>query len=300
MKHIFILGFLSCALCLSSQTLGLYPIDFKFESNKFSRYSEPKRFFLLSATSVNSTESLLTNLQGSQKVNFIARIKTQKDVGQSRKWFRSLGWDNAIGVNVFNLKPNGIPVDSFDITSLLFPETGNFGFIFTPILHYFLKQNDNTIHRLSAEISFSFRQNRVNDVIQKDSLGVNTVWGPGVVNFTSINYNFMPLRYNFVYQPSEDSKIDFNVGVYANWFNLPDEDASNFNRFYPEKKPLFKDLKNSSIFSLGLKLSCGINGFLVFADLRQNTGPSTLEFSNPLKGFVYNVGIAQNISIFKL
>jgi hypothetical protein len=288
----------------NSQSLLPNPFNFNFNESKKTLIKKEtnnnNKFFFQGTTAINTTEQLNTSLQASQKFIFTVRLIDQDPRTNERKGFKKSlknhGLDFTVGMNVLNLKPTGVARDSFDLVSLMFPETGNFGLMLTPSHHWCLISKGNTLHRFSTEVSVSLRQNKVNNVYFKNSLG-DTISGPQTQEFGILNYNVM-LRYNFFYQPEADFKIDFNLGVYLNSFNLPNEDAQSFNKLFPEDKPLFPTSERSSIQSWGVKMSCGINGFLIFADLRQNFDTKGFDDSNPYKGFVYNAGIAQNINIF--
>jgi hypothetical protein len=260
---------------------------------------EDYRFFFQGTTAINTTEEITSSIQGSQKFIALIRLKPQVPNLLAINDKLAHGFDFTVGMNVLNLKPTGVSSDSLDLVSLMFPEAGNFGLMLSPIWHWYISSSDKkTHHRLSTEVSFSLVQTKVNNLLQKDSMG-NEMGTPEDIQFTVLNYNIMPFRYNFIYHPKDDFHVDFSFGMYYNLFNVPNEDATAFNKLYPADSPLFLDGESSLIHGVGFKVSCGINGFLIFADLRQNFGTDRLADSNPFKGFVFNTGIAQNLSLFK-
>jgi hypothetical protein len=283
---------------LTSQTLQSYAFDIAIDQGSKQIKKSDERFIFQGTTSVNTTEQLTSSLQGSQQFRFTAILSPQGSEGDAEgKLFRECGVNVSVGMNVLNLKPTGVASDSFDLVSLMFPETGNFGLMVSPTLNYLYKNDGNGRHRLSSEISFSLRQNKVNNIFLTSTMG-DTLSGPETVEFSILNFNVMPVRYDYSYL-TDDFRFDLSVGLYFNIFNVPNEDAASFNKLYPDDKPLFESTDNSYIQSIGAKLSCTINGFLIFADLRQNIKTKHFLDSNPYKGFVFNTGIAQNLSIFK-
>lgn len=222
----------------------------------------------------------------------------EKDPSSAHTIYNRPGMDIFIGMNVLNLKPTGITRDSLDLNSLMFPETGTFGVMIAPIFHWYYRKSGNAVHRISSELSYSLRHNKVSNVIQLNSMQ-DTVFGPAGIEFTVTNINVMPFRYNFHYVPNKDLTVDFNFGIYYHIFNIPNEDASAMNRLFDESNPLFREDKGSYINSIGFKFSCGANGFHIFADIRQNLNTTSLDDGNIYKGMVYNAGIAQNIHIFR-
>lgn len=278
----------------NAQSLSLVPSEVSFDNtNKLSlNTSSSPRLFIHGLSSINTTQQIASSIQASQSLKFTARLKEQTTDEK--------GLDLTASFNILHLNPTGIQRDSFDITSLMFPESGNTGLMIAPAWHWHQTQDEsaNILHRFSSELSFSIRQNRIDGVIQK-RLDGSSVSEAQNLKFTVININLMPINYGFNYLRDKDTKFNFNIGAYFNHFNVPNEDAKNFNKLFPLEDPLFND-KTSRIESIGFKFSVGLNGFLFFSDVRYNFNSNSFEDENPFKGTVFNAGIAQNISIFKL
>ncbi|NOT38756.1 MAG: hypothetical protein HOP11_15385 [Saprospiraceae bacterium] len=291
-KLLMYLGILSITINLSfSQSLSTLPLglDLNSTGDAFSTDKE-KRFYFQGLTSANSTESIIEDLQGSQKFNFSYRLMNSKNSG---KLFNGVGLDVSLGANLLNINPKVSSRDSFDLYSLMFPETGNYGVIFNPSITYYSKIIGNVAHRISGEFSYSFRGNRLDKLSLTDTFD-NDIF------FNITNINIIPFRYNFYYQPEKNLKVNFSIAAYWNFFNIPNDETDDFNKIFAKENPFFLKAKRSNINSYGFKLSCGINGFLLFADIRQNYGLDiNINESHKVKGFVYNVGVAQNINLFE-
>lgn len=276
--------FLESSLAISSQlkrTIGEGVVDEK-----------SKRFFMFGQSTINSTADLINQLQGSQKLNFTAVLKQQKE----GKGLGNTGIDLSMSFNILNLKPNGISRDSFDLTSLMFPETGNAGFMIAPSWNWSILPNESGGHRWATEASFSLRQNSVDNLLPaNDSLSSKLE----DIRFAVLNFNFMPIKYSFLYESEEDFKFTLNMGIYWNFFNIPNEDASMFNKLFPEDAPMFPGNNQSNVKSVGFKCAAGINGLLFFTDIRYNYSTKGFNDENPFKGTVFNFGIAQNLAIFQ-
>ncbi len=259
--------------------------------------SAEERIFLSGIAAANTTSKELSNsLQGSQNISLTGRIIPQKKMnfkGDSVKsFFTKSGLDFTFGINMLHVKPTTVSEDTFDLNSLMFPEAGNFGIVFSPAWHWFLSSKSGVNHRLSSEFYFYLRQNSVNNIM--NSITKNTE----DVTFTVLNYTISPIRYSFSYSPNDDLQFLISIAPYWNRFNLPNEDANKFNVFFPSDT-LFKKDARSHIDGLGVKVSASINGFTLYADIRQNRSTKNLSDDNPYKGFVFNVGIAQNLNILK-
>lgn len=151
------------------------------------------------------------------------------------------------------------------------------------------------LHKLSWEASLALRQNKVNNVNITDSTG--TIIGSETIDFSLININVTPLKYTLHYE-KEDITTWLSASVYGHYFNVPNEDAANFNKIFEETVFTNTDGSNSRIYAIGGKISGGINGFEFYADMRNNFTPKTLSNENPYKGFVFNAGFATNLVIF--
>lgn len=247
-----------------------------------------KRFYLFGSTSINSTDQLISSLQASQK--FLCTFVIMPQI-------KNFGLDMSVGANALNLKPNNVDKDSIDINSFLFPETGNYGLMLTPAIHYYRKSTINNTYRFGGEASFGLRQNSIT-INNKDT--ANNIISSENVSFSALNWNIMPVKFTYFYHPENDPDFQFifSIGAYYHIFNIPNEDAASFNKLFPESESLFKDKKGSMIHAGGCKLTVSINNFMFFADLRHNFENDNTRSNTPLTGFVFNAGFATNFIVF--
>ncbi len=272
------------AVVLSSEAQSLLSSPF--------RPATKKRFYLFGSTTINNTDQLISSLQASQKFIGTFILKPQEDEG-----WGALGIDATVGINALNLKPNNVDKDSIDINSLIFPETGNFGFIFTPTFHYYRYSETNSTYRVSAEASIVLRQNAAT-LNTRDTAG--NITSSEIADFSVLNWNVMPIKFTYIYHPADDPDFEaiFSLGAYYHFFNIPNEDAKNFNRLFPVTDPVFLNAKGSSIHSFGCKFSISINKFMFYTDMRHNFSNTNIAANNPLTGFVFNAGFATNFIVF--
>ena len=188
-----------------------------------------------------------------------------------------------LGANLLNANPSGgIKKDSVDFNSLMFPETGNFGFLFNPAVTIKNWPDGNSAHSVTAEGTFAYRKIRLDSPI---------------VNFKILSYN-LGLKYQWEYSPSADPNDNFifTTMVYWNFFNIPDEDVSKF--YVVINDPLFVETnKKGEISSVGVKSTIQYREFIFFADIRNNVNTKNLADENPLKGTKFNIGIATRFRI---
>jgi hypothetical protein len=292
-KLIILLPLLLTFSLLSAQFISLDNIlSENISSSSGIVPSSSPRFFMFGQTAINATSDLVNTLQGSQKISFSTVLVPQKV--KNNKYLNGL--DINMSFNLFNLKPNGIARDSFDLTGLMFPDAGNAGFMVGPSWHWRLRTSDKEAHRWSSEASFSLRQNKVNNILPANDSNVVALED---LSFSAININVMPVKYSFIYKPDEDFNFALNIGAYYNFFNIPHEDAGTFNKLFPITEPMFKQDAKSLIHGAGVKVSAGINGCLFFVDIRYHLATKGFNDSNPFKGTIYNFGLAQNLLVFK-
>lgn len=285
-----------------TSNINLDGISSVIKNNYYEILKSKDVFHLLSTTSLNTSSELLSQLQASQKFHFLLKVKNQDFYQKSTEEpnLKNIGFDLSVSANMSYLKPSGIKSDSIQLESLMFSDAANSGFSITPVLYWRTSQKNSIIHRVSSEGSFSLRQNKINNVGIYDSLGVLT--GSKTINFSVLNFNLIPLKYEMFYVV-QDFSFGINISPYINFFNIPNEDADNFNSLFPVNSPLFSNTKNSLMTSLGVKISTDINGFVFFLDMRnnwvENEINNQIKDNNPYKGFVFNAGIAQNLCIFR-
>jgi hypothetical protein len=278
----------------SATDLKIKKVDGEQLTEEITIPGDLHRFFLFGAASINTTADITTSLTGAQK--FAARyvVVPISTAGDSNGF--NFGLDGLISMNALSLKPTDVSKDSIDVVSLMFPETGNAGFIIGPQVSWWKKvEQAGLTHMLGSEISFSLRHDKVRDIPVIDGDGNFT--GTETVSFSVLNWNIMPIKYIFFYQPEASFKSWFSIGGYFNFFNVPDEDVANFNRVFSE--PIFTDPEKSShIFAMGAKISGGVSGFEFFADLRGNVNTTNLSDDNAFKGFIFNAGFTTSLQVF--
>lgn len=183
-----------------------------------------------------------------------------------------------MGANLLNANPKkGIERDSVDFNSLMFPETGNFGFLFNPALRLY-KSGE---HSLFLDATYSYRKVAIDspDIsfkVNSVNIGAKYVW----------NYK----------KDDVDKHFIFTLMPYWNAFNVPDEDVTRFNSVIND--PLFiKENTGAEIYSFGLKTSVQYKSFIFFADLRKNYNTKNLHDDNPFKGTKFNIGFATSVKL---
>jgi hypothetical protein len=266
------------------------PVPYDFGSTKFDQGNNDERIFLYGSTSLNTTGDLVSEIQGSGKL--LANLRIKKHDEQHK------GIDLIFGFNILKLNPKGIEKDSFDLVTLMFPETGNSGLLIAPVWHWYLSKKDNEINRMSSEFSFSLRQNKVEGVYILNMSG-DTLGGSENISFSALNYNITPIKYSWFYQPSEELRYEFCISGYINIFNIPNEDVVSINKIFSADNPLFKTTTKSFIYSGGIRFSFALSSLKFFADIRQNFKTTNYNDSNPFKGFLFNAGISTTSLIFK-
>ena len=172
-----------------------------------------------------------------------------------------------MGVNMLNAKPpKGVSRDSVDFNSLMFPETGNFGFLFNPSVRLSKFRDASEEHTLWAEAFFAYRK------VSIDSPNIS---------FKSLVYN-LGLKYQWKYKiDDEHGNIIFTVMPYWSYFNIPDEDVTRFNLLLND--PLFEKVnKKQGSPLLAQNQRCSIKTSLLF-DLRYNNNTKRLNMIIRLK-----------------
>lgn len=188
-----------------------------------------------------------------------------------------------IGANLLNANPSkGIKRDSIDFNSLMFPETGNFGFLFNPSYKIWpLLSSEDAEHSFFIDATYSYRK------VAIDSPN------------TSFKINTINLGLKYVWdcnKDDEEKRFIFSLLGYLNLFNVPDEDVKKFNSIMSD--PLFSKVsKNAEIYSIGLKTTVQYKDFVFFADLRRNVKTKELDDDNPFKGTKFNIGFATSIRL---
>jgi hypothetical protein len=159
-----------------------------------------------------------------------------------------------LGANLLYANPgNSVKKDSVDFNSLMFPETGNFGvlasvFYKIPINKHPEKSGGRK-HYLIPQFSFAFRR------VSIDS---------PAIGFKVLNYNF-GLKYQLEFENKDDNLV-FSIMPYFHYFNIPDEDVSNFDQFVNDK--LFhQNNANAEINSWGVKTTLQYNQVQFFFDI---------------------------------
>jgi len=263
---------------------------------KAENIDEDAKFFFYGSSSVNTTEELTTSISGSQSFSFgtiIKKINSKKDTSNCGfGWLRGVKID--LAANLLNLRPTGIPKDSIDVVSLMFPETGNSGFMINLSWVFYNQGSNPDNYRIGIEGSMALRQTKVNSTIY-DTAG--TELGSESINFSALNYTVMPY-FSYFYK-KDDFEAFISIGIPFGFMNIPNEDVAEFTKLFPYDENMFKDKNKSSIPSVGARFTAGVNNFMFFIDLRDTYQTKNLNDNNPFKGFVYNFGFASKLTIFK-
>ena len=223
-------------------------------------------------TSLNSSnDNLVDNLTASGRlaVQFILSTNSRLKIN--------------MGANLLNANPSkGIKKDSVDFNSLMFPETGNFGFMFNPSYKIWpYTDSKNAEHSFFIDGTYSYRK------VSIDSPNVS-------FKINSVN---LGLKYMWDYKNDDEEKhFTFTLLGYWNLFNVPDEDVRKFNSIMSDS--LFSKVsKGAEIYSIGLKTTIQYKQFLFFADLRRNIKTKDLDDNNPFKGTKFNIGFATALKL---
>jgi hypothetical protein len=230
------------------------------------------RAMIYGLTSLNNANNdVLNSLNGTGRLGFILLIGKHG------------GLKLNMGVNLLNANPSkGISRDSVDFNSLMFPESGNFGFLFNPSVR--LKKWDNEEHSLWADASFAYRK------VSVDSPNIS---------FKSLVYS-VGLKYQWKYKIDEEKgNLLFTLMPYWNYFNIPDEDVTKFNTILSDS--LFEKVnRTAAISSIGVKTSVQYKNVMFFFDIRSNLNTMGLRDENPFKGTKVNIGFVTAFSFKNL
>lgn len=215
----------------------------------------------------NSTNDVLSSLNGTGRLGMIFYPGLKKRFKIN------------MGVNLLNANPSkGIKRDSVDFNSLMFPETGNFGYLFSPSFR--LNKNGNKENNYWIEASFAYRK------VAVDSPSIS---------FKAVSYN-IGIKYEWDYVMEDDNRITFSLMPYFNLFNIPNEDVKKFKSLI--KDPLFENTNRGAVIpSFGVKNSMQYKNFIFFFDIRYNMKTSDLDDDNPIKGTKVNVGFVTAFSL---
>ena len=250
-----------------------------------------KRIYLYGGAAIATSNNTSSTFSGVQRfaAKYVFRPISELDSNKT-----VLGFDAFISMNLINITPNAISQDSLNFLSMMFPETGNTGFILGPQITWGHGGQNGVSHLFKSELSFSLRQNKISmNVDENDTSSIQTT---KTCDFTVLNYNVVPIKYIFEYEPEEKFKAWLSISPYVNILNIPNEDVENFNLLFSE--PIFKTgRKNSKIPSAGVKFTGGINGLEFYIDLRNNFNLGLVPDNNPFKGFVFTGGFTTNIQI---
>ena len=226
------------------------------------------RFSVFGLTALNnSTNDVLSSLNGTGRLGVII-------YPGSKKKFKI-----NMGVNLLNANPSkGIKKDSVDFNSMMFPETGNFGYLFSPSLLLF--ESENKENSVWLESSFAYRKVAVDSP---------------AVSFKTLSYN-MGIKYQWDYIMEDENRITFTLMPYLNFFNIPNEDVKKFKSLIND--PIFQKTNTGAMIpSIGVKNTMQYKNFLFFFDLRYNMKTNDLDDENPFKGTKVNVGFVTAFSL---
>jgi len=225
------------------------------------------RISIFGLTSMNtSTTDALSSLNGTGRLGVVFYPGKEKR-------FRI-----NIGVNLLNANPStGVKRDSVDFNSLMFPETGNFGYLFSP--SYRLSKTGIKESSLWVEGSFAYRKVAVDSP---------------AISFKALSYN-LGIKYVWDYLLQDENRITFSFMPYFNLFNIPNEDVKKFKSLI--KDPLFENTNHGAMIpAIGVKNSMQYKNFIFFFDIRYNMKTSDLDDENPMKGTKVNIGFVTAFS----
>lgn len=188
----------------------------------------------------------------------------------------------SIGANLLNANPTSkIKKDSVDFNSLMFPESGNFGFLFNP--SFKLTRKGDYQHTVWLDGTFAFRR------VSVDSPDVNF----------KINTANVGVKYMWNFNIGDEDNFIFTFMPYWNLFNIPNEDVKRFNAVLND--PLFeKTVKGAAIHSFGAKTTVQYKTMVFYADLRSNLKTKELNDDNPFKGTKFNIGFSTYLQLKSL
>lgn len=226
------------------------------------------RISIFGLTALNtSTNDVLSSLNGTGRLGILLYPDTNKRLKIN------------MGINLLNANPSkGFKRDSVDFNSLMFPETGNFGYLFSP--SYRLSKKGGKESNLWLEASFAYRKMAV------DSPSIS---------FKAVSYN-LGVKYEWDYVMEDENRITFSLMPYFNIFNIPNEDVKKFKSLI--KDPLFENTNHGAVIpSFGVKNTMQYKNFIFFFDIRYNMKTSDLDDDNPIKGTKVNVGFVTAFSL---
>jgi len=181
-----------------------------------------------------------------------------------------------LGANLLNVNPVKTKKDSVDFNSLMFPETGNFGFLVHPSYRFALHASGEDEYSVIPFYEFAYRKVSIDSPqlafkVYNHSIGAGFEWN---------------------HHPDEKNDFTLNASVYYHWFNIPVEDVKRFTTFVNDS--LFEKAavhsNNVLVKSMGIKFTVLYNSFVFFADFRKNFGTSELSDNDPFKGGAVNIG----------
>lgn len=170
--------------------------------------------------------------------------------------------------------------DSTIASTLLFPEVGKASFIGTLNWLWTINKGEDKNQFLGAFFQGSFKDIKGKRLI--DSLNRDTS-----ATFTILDWQ-LGLRYIKSVYHSDDDHVFFSASTFINFYNIPDEDNSDYRYIFNESK------MPSSFFSVGAKLTLEVNRMQLFGDFRQTLGPESFLPNRELRGFNFNVGVIFN------
>lgn len=272
-KLLFIAALICSDICYSQM---LSPERMKIKDNKKEEKEETdktkERVIFYGLTSLNSSnDNLVENITASGRlaVQFAPTPNSRLKIN--------------MGANLLNANPSkGIKKDSVDFNSLMFPETGNFGFMFSPSFRIWpWASSENAEHSLHIDGTYSYRK------VAIDSPDVS-------FKINSVN---LGIKYMWDYKNDDPEKhFTFTLLGYWNLFNVPDEDVRKFNSIMSDSV-FAKVSKGAEIYSVGLKTTVQYKQFIFFADLRRNIRTKQLDDNNPFKGTKFTIGFATSLRL---
>jgi hypothetical protein len=198
-------------------------------------------------------------------------------------------------ITTLSFNKNATNNDTLLASTVIFPEIGDHSFLGSvDYIHKIASPsfiNDSTSHFLGIFAEFSHK--KIKKDFNDDVTGKTTD-----KHFSTLNYT-LGGRYIFGFQ-RKDFDCALSASVYLSWFNIPDEDTSDFRAIASQN---FKSVTNKPLtdnfFSGGIKIAFQINSFQIFADFRHVFRKEDIS-ARELRGFHSNIGVIFNAKIFEL
>ncbi len=266
--------------------------EFPEDSSKWAMESTPNRKSLKALfmrDGLEKKDSLHFKLYGIGNLNN-ETLKSLNAGGKIAIGFTPNPNSPKLHANYFaSFNKNATNTDSAISTMLVFPEAGNHT-AFLSVLwqkEKVVTGEKGLVYQSGPFLEFAFKKitNQKDTTDPKfQELAINTLHYTGGYRF---GYSKIKSIEGKVYQ------IGGYFSIFASYVNIPDEDHQNFETITNLKAT------NNSFLMIGAKVSFELNGFQIFADVRNVFGNEKKLPIKDLKGFNSNIGVAFNTEVFR-